>query len=167
MCLIFNRALPSVLPRVEVQKGGVEHADLWGTHAKPKYSWLEEHNLGNSGFIKLKPDSPYYFFKKQNTDCRAEYETGWKIKRGYATQLRGLHYRTRPFRGGRRQKMHCLHASVISPISKQSDAEIRANYFAGCGSDKYPDGDTRGWKVPEARRRVATDKKMEGTRSRL
>ena len=42
---------------------------------------------------------------------------------------------------------------------KQSDAEIRATYFAGCGSDKYPDGDTRGWKVPEARRRVASDKK--------
>ncbi|MFN9025548.1 MAG: type ISP restriction/modification enzyme, partial [Akkermansiaceae bacterium] len=30
-----------------------------------------------------------------------------------------------------------------------SDAKIRETYFPGCGSDKYPDGDTRGWKVPE------------------
>jgi len=44
---------------------------------------------------------------------------------------------------------------------KQSDADIRVKYFAGCGSDKYPDGDTRGWKVPEARRRVAGDKKWK------
>src|ERR1019366_9198704 len=27
----------------------------------------------------------------------------------------------------------------------------------GCGADKYPDGDTRGWKVPDARRRVRKD----------
>jgi predicted helicase len=42
---------------------------------------------------------------------------------------------------------------------KFSDAEIRARYFEGCGSAKYPDGDSRGWKVPQARRRVAGDKK--------
>src|SRR5205823_2910505 len=40
-----------------------------------------------------------------------------------------------------------------------SDAVIRSRYFKGCGSAKYPDGDTRGWKVPVARRRVASDKK--------
>jgi len=40
---------------------------------------------------------------------------------------------------------------------KSTDAAIRAKYFAGYGSAKYPDGDSRGWKVPEARRHVAAD----------
>ena len=40
---------------------------------------------------------------------------------------------------------------------KYSDEEIRKKYFLGCGSDKYPDGDTRGWKVSEARKIVYKD----------
>jgi len=39
-----------------------------------------------------------------------------------------------------------------------SDIEIRKKYFDGSGSAKYSDGDTRGWKVPWARRRVVEDR---------
>jgi predicted helicase len=56
----------------------VQHADLWGDREK-KYAWLLNHNLGNTQFATLTPDTPYYFFEPQNIDCREEYERGWKI----------------------------------------------------------------------------------------
>ena len=38
-----------------------------------------------------------------------------------------------------------------------SDSEIRQRYFAGRGSDKYLDGNTRGWKLSKARKMVQRD----------
>ena len=37
------------------------------------------------------------------------------------------------------------------------DDDIRARYFQRTRSSKYPPGDTRGWKLPEARRRLADE----------
>ena len=38
-----------------------------------------------------------------------------------------------------------------------SDDAIRKKYFTGKGSKKYPPGDSRGWKLPEARRKIRED----------
>lgn len=38
-----------------------------------------------------------------------------------------------------------------------TDAQIRQRFFAGKGSRKYPAGDTRGWKLSEARQRIRDD----------
>jgi SOS-response transcriptional repressor LexA len=136
--------------------GGVEHADLWGTR-EMKYSWLAAHSVANSGFASLTPDSPYYFFEPQNNDCRAEYDSGWKINEAMPLNCAGFitardHFVVDLDKGALLERIGDF-ANL-----KKSDADIRATYFAGCGSDRYPDGDTRGWKVPEARRRVAGDK---------
>jgi hypothetical protein len=56
----------------------VEHADFWGSR-ESKYVWLANHQAGNTAFTPLTPDSPFYFFGPQNTDCRAEYNAGWKV----------------------------------------------------------------------------------------
>jgi hypothetical protein len=56
----------------------VAHADLWGSR-ESKYAWLAKHRVGDTGFSPLTPDSPFYFFEPQNTNCRAEYDAGWKI----------------------------------------------------------------------------------------
>jgi len=42
-----------------------------------------------------------------------------------------------------------------------SDDAIRAKYFPGKGSPKYAPGDSRGWKLPEARRKVRADAQWE------
>ncbi len=59
-------------------KPSVQHADLWGTR-EDKYAWLVAHIVGDTPFATLVPDSPFYFFEPQNTDCRAEYDRGWKV----------------------------------------------------------------------------------------
>jgi hypothetical protein len=135
----------------------VEHADLWGDR-ETKYTWLADHAAADTDFARLSPDSPFYFFKPQTTDTRAEYEQGWKINEAMPVYCAGFITARDHF------VVDFDEVALLTRIGdfanlKRSDAEIREAYFAGCGSKQYPDGDTRGWKVPEARTRVANDKK--------
>jgi hypothetical protein len=56
----------------------IGHANIWGSR-ESKYEWLAKHREADTKFQTLTPDSPFYFFEPQNTDCRAEYDQGWKI----------------------------------------------------------------------------------------
>jgi hypothetical protein len=141
-------------------RGGVDtsikHADLWGSR-ETKYAWLSKHHVGNSSFLPLTPDSPYYFFEPQNTDCRAEYDIGWKINEAMPVNSAGfITARDHFVVDFDKEVLLSRIADFANP--KLSDSEIRSKYFEGCGSSKYPDGDTRGWKVPSARKRVQADK---------
>jgi len=136
-------------------QNGVRRYDLWGVR-EAKYSWLNEHRTRRGGFEELSPDSPYYFFKQQNTDFRAEYDLGWKISEAMPINSAGFITARDHF------VVDIDEARLLERVANfgdlnRSDAEIRREYFEGAGSDKYPDGDTRGWKLPSARRRVAGD----------
>lgn len=144
-----------VATRISAQSS-VQHADLWGTR-EDKYRWLDAHDVGDTAFSMLSPDSPYYFFEPQNIDARAEYDRGWKISDAMPINSAGFitardHFVVAFDRDDLLERI----ADFANP--RLSDAEIRTKYFAGCGSDKYPDGDTRGWKVPAARKLVHSDK---------
>jgi predicted helicase len=134
----------------------VGHADLWGQR-ESKYAWLITHSVGDTDFATLAPDSPYYFFEPQNIDTRAEYDRGWKINEAMPVNSAGF-ITARDHFVIDFEKTALLERISAFANQKLSDAQIRTTYFAGCGSAKYPDGDTRGWKVPEARKRVAKDK---------
>lgn len=56
----------------------IYHADLWGSR-EDKYRYLLEHDVTTVEWTELTPASPAYLFIPQNIDCKAEYETGWKI----------------------------------------------------------------------------------------
>lgn len=138
-------------------RNAVGHAEFWGSR-EAKYARLTEHSVADTDFASLEPDSPYYFFTPQNTDTRAEYDAGWKINEAIPVNSAG-------FITARDHFVIDFDADVLleriaafaNPIV--SDDQIRATYFAGCGSDKYPEGDTRGWKLPSARRTVQSDPK--------
>jgi hypothetical protein len=136
---------------------GVAHAELWGPR-ESKYAWLIKHRETNTEFAPLTPDSPFYFFEPQNTDCRAEYDAGWKISDAMPANCAGF-ITARDHFVVALDKETLLERIGDFANMKFSDAQIRGRYFEGCGSAKYPDGDSRGWKVPEARRLVAGDKK--------
>lgn len=135
----------------------VAHADLWGSR-ESKYAWLAKHKASNTAFAPLTPDSPLYFFEPQNTDFREEYNAGWKINEVMSVHCAGF-ITARDHFVVALDKETLLDRIGDFANLKFSDAEIRMRYFEGCGSAKYLDGDTRGWKVPAARRRVAGDKK--------
>jgi hypothetical protein len=134
----------------------IQHGDLWGPRER-KYAWLTEHHVGNGSFATLTPDSPYYFLEPQNTDCRAEYDKGWKINEAMPVNSAGfITARDHFVVDFDKDALLSRIADFANP--NLSDSEIRTKYFEGCGSAKYPDGDTRGWKVPSARKRVQSDK---------
>lgn len=134
----------------------IAHAELWGIR-ETKYAWLAKHDVASTGFSPLTPDSPYYFLSPQNNVCRAEYDGGWKINEVMPVNCAGFitardHFVVDVDQGRLLERIGDFRSA------KFSDAEIRTAYFDGCGSAKYPDGDTRGWKLPMARKRVSGDK---------
>ena len=138
-------------------EAAVWHADLWGSREE-KYAWLARHSTGDTSFTSLVPDSPYYFLHPQNTDCRDEYDSGWKINELMPVNSAGfITARNHFVVDFDRDELLARIADFADP--KLSDAQIRSKYFSGSGSDKYSDGDTRGWKVPQARKRVQEDRK--------
>lgn len=57
-------------------KTKVFHADIWGRREE-KYDWLENTKFERDDYIKIEPQSPYYFFVRRNTEKIKEY-LNWK-----------------------------------------------------------------------------------------
>ena len=129
----------------------VEHADLWGTR-EAKYAWLAKHSVGNTEFSPTHPDSPYYFFEPQNTDCRAEYDKAGKSMRRCRSTVRASspHGTISSWTSTRRRLLERI--GDFANL-KPSDAEIRTSLFrtAVVGRMRW---DSRGWKVPKRDRPV-------------
>jgi predicted helicase len=140
-------------------ESGVKHADLWGKR-ELKYTWLADHSLKNTVLETLAPDSPYYFFDPQNSNFRAEYEEGWKINELMPSNTTGFVTARDHFVIGFSEKELLERMSDFANHAT-SDAEIRLTYFSGKGAARYDDGDSRGWKLPEARKRVQADTKWK------
>jgi hypothetical protein len=56
----------------------VFHADLWGQREE-KYEWLSEHSINTTPWEQLNPTAPYYLFRPQTVELRAEYESLWRL----------------------------------------------------------------------------------------
>lgn len=133
----------------------VRHAEIWGSR-EAKYAWLTTHSISNTAFASLSPNSPFYFFDPQNMDFRAEYEEGWRITEVMPNSTTGFVTARDHFVVGFSESELLERMSEFANRSV-SDVDIRSRYFAGRGSSKYDGGDSRGWKLPEARRRVQAD----------
>ena len=56
----------------------IYHADLWGSR-EDKYRYLLENDINTVEWTELTPETPFYLFIPQNADCRAEYQSAWKL----------------------------------------------------------------------------------------
>lgn len=56
----------------------VRHADLWGLREE-KYDWLTSQSLDSTDWREVKPTSPFYLLRPQDTQWLPEYEKGWKL----------------------------------------------------------------------------------------
>jgi predicted helicase len=135
---------------------GVCHGEMWGTR-EAKYALLGKSSARSGNFAPLSPDSPYYFFEPQNIDHRDEYDRGWRLNDMMPVNCAGfITARDHFVVDFDRDTLLSRVGDFANPA--HSNEEVRKTYFAGCGSSKYPDGDSRGWKVPAARKRVMGDK---------
>jgi hypothetical protein len=137
------------------RRAAVEHGELWGAR-DAKCAWLAAHDLGQAGLVPLAPDAPFHFLRPQVTSHREEYDAFWKLNELMPVHAAGIitardHFVVALEPGALLERLGAFRDPA------RGDADLRAAYFAGRGSTQYPDGDTRSWKLPEARLRVAAD----------
>jgi len=60
----------------EKKESVIYHSDLFGLRQE-KYDWLDNNEFLKDNYVQIKPQSPYYFFVKQDTEKIKKY-LGWK-----------------------------------------------------------------------------------------
>ena len=133
----------------------VRHADLWGER-ESKYRWLLEHGPLATEWAQLEPNPPFHLFEPFDDTGTGPYY-GWPaINEVMAVNVTGVVTARDKFvidfdREALRGRITDLRSKLLP------DDAIRKNYFVGKGSRKYPSGDSRGWKLPVARRKIRDD----------
>jgi hypothetical protein len=119
----------------------VRHAHLWGKRAQ-KYAWLDAHDVTNTKWSSLKPQSPNYYFFPQDLRLKKEYEAGWKVTDMMPVTLLGPNSHRDDFAiAFDRDTAEQRFKDLTNP--KLSDSDFAA---------KYPLPDTRDWKLADARK---------------
>ena len=131
------------------------HADLWGERAS-KYKWLLEHRFGDTHWAQLEPAPSFYLFEPFDGAGTDGYSDWPAINEVMPVNVTGVVTARDGFvidfdREALRGRIADLRSKLLS------DDAIRKKYFVGKGSKKYPPGDSRGWKLPAARRKIRED----------
>lgn len=137
----------------------VSYASFWGGREN-KYKMLLQNTAYKVDFSPLTPNSPFYFFVPREETNREEYEQNPKLNEVMEVNTTGVVTARDDF------VVDFEDAAILERISALrnhniSDEKLRKTYFVGKGSSKYPDGDTRGWKLPEARKKLRQDNGWE------
>jgi predicted helicase len=124
---------------IMVKKNGkptlVQRGDLYGKRDE-KYDWLDNHRLQKNGYDELQPQSPFYFFKKQDYDLNEVYQTFIAVNELFPVNSAGIVTARDHF------TIEWKKNSVWRKINRFKDLpekEARALYELG--------DDTRDWKV--------------------
>ncbi|MFS4417224.1 type ISP restriction/modification enzyme [Maribacter sp. 2307ULW6-5] len=139
--------------------GEVLHYDLYGKR-EMKYDFLAENSIKTVDFIKLKPEDPFYFFIQKNKEGLKEYNNGFKIDELFPLNVTGVVT-------ARDSVVVDFNAqSLIDRIQRFtsrefSDSETRSWLFPKKKNGKYLAGDSRGWKLVEAREKIANNHHQE------
>ncbi|MBI3331442.1 N-6 DNA methylase [Candidatus Peregrinibacteria bacterium] len=130
--------------------GKVHHAELWGEREK-KYQWLEKKDADNTKWLKLEPNSPFYFFIPKEEKGRDDWETGWKVSEIFPLNSTGI--------------VTARDGFVIA--LDKDELQRRMEMFRNLDlsdeiiSQTFSLKDTRGWKMREARERISKDKNWQ------
>ena len=134
----------------------VHHADLWGSR-EAKYLALSNGSLSETEWANIKAQEPMYLFKPQDCTNKDEYELGWSISKVFPVNSSGVVTARDHF------VIDLDEESLLKRIqdfgdSSHSDQDLRTKYFAGKGASQYEPGDSRGWKLPMARKLIQREK---------
>lgn len=130
----------------------VHHADLWGSREE-KYSTLWDNSLSSIKFNKITYTAPYYFFCPKNESSRKQYEKGFQLQKMFPTYVAGV-VTARDELVIDIDKSSLVNRMQFFCDDEKSDEEVRQHFFGGKKDGKYPPGDSRGWKLPQARKSI-------------
>lgn len=130
----------------------VYHTELFGKRSD-KYDLLNNLRLDKISWVPLKPNEPFYFFIPRNEQNRDSYEKGFSIQElmpehttGIVTARDGLVIAKKP------QELIDRIKTFTDPT--KTDDEIRTYFFGNKKSGKYLPGDSRGWSLSNARKKI-------------
>ena len=131
----------------------VLHADLYGTR-ETKEIRLNECSLSSSEFTEIQPQAPQYYFVPKVTAGAEEYGNGFVVNDLFPEKVTGVI----TSRDGLVIDMDqdTLIKRIYDFVDPDTDdEEIRDRYFGNKKSrSNYPPGDSRGWKLGQAREKI-------------
>jgi len=135
----------------------VTHAELWGEADKKLAAMSSAMASKKVSATRLKPRGPEYVFVPRDDAIRQDYERGYRLSDVMPLNV------TAPVTARDSFVIAFDETELVERMEQFRDLsipdeEIRRRYFTNSRSAKYPSGDTRGWKLPIARRRMAEDK---------
>lgn len=133
----------------------VSHGDLWGTRTE-KYLALNNSVVQDLVKTKLNPSEKFFFFCPHDDAFSSEY-SGWPQVSEIFQVFAGGFITARDHFVVDMNKDLLLKRINEFRSKSLTDDEIRDQYFTAMGSTKYPDGDTRGWKLSSARNSLRRD----------
>lgn len=143
--------------------GEVLHYDLYGKR-ELKYDFLSDNSIKTVDFVKLKPEEPFYFFIQKNKEGLKEYNNGFKIDELFPLNVTGVVTARDSvvvdFNG-----QSLIDRMQRFTSSEFSDSETRSWLFPNKKNGKYLAGDSRGWKLVEARKKIANNHHQEFIKS--
>jgi hypothetical protein len=138
--------------------GRLRHAELWGTREQ-KLAALSDDRCGALPARSLAPAAPLFLFSPTGSS-HAEYDAGVPLNQAMPVNSTAAVTARDRFvidieRDALEQRLCAFRDLSIS------DDEIRKRFFTRTRSRRYPPGDTRGWKLSAARRRMAKDDRWQ------
>jgi predicted helicase len=139
--------------------GKIHYSDVWGTREE-KNSMLSNPMISDFKTQLLTPQSSLYLFVPSDVGLQNEFELWMLLPKIMPLSTSGIVTARDAFVIGFNDKEILERIGDFRNLSI-SDMDIRKRYFTGKGSSKYPDGDTRGWKLPSARKHVQRDQEWQ------
>ncbi len=135
--------------------GAIHRADLYGKREK-KYAWLEGHDVNSTDWQEIEKREPLFLFVQKDYGLLSEYEHGLNLAdlfpenvTGIVTAKDGLVIDQARDVLLRRIQRFC--------DSSISDSQLRSEFFPERKAGKYLPGDSRGWKMENARSIIANE----------
>ena len=132
--------------------GKIFHSDRYGKRDF-KYNFLTNHSLKEIQFEQLSPQKPFMFFVPRNETGKEEYEKGFKIDELFSQNVTGI-VTARDAVVIDMDENNLLNRINKFTDTQYSDEEIRQWLFPNKKPGKYLAGDSRGWKLTEARNKI-------------
>jgi len=140
---------------------GVVHGELWGLR-EAKYDWLLRNTVGTTKWAAASPSPEFYLFIPQNDDTRAEFSHFLSITDIFESGSNGIQTsRDHVVYGFRQAECRSVIEDFRLEETSLSTKELREKYWPGKKVANYAPGDTRGWRVQEARKDLRQDTEWE------
>ena len=131
----------------------VSHREVWGSREAKTATII---NADRADSTQVFPVSPHYLFVPDESKSHHEYEAGFPLNDVMPVNSTAVVTARDSFVIAFDERTLAERMDAFCDLSI-SDDEIRERFFTNSRSTKYPPGDTRGWKLAEARKRMARE----------